>query len=262
MGRRRGAGGRAGRPAAAAARRGRHRRAVLRPARAIASRRIAPRSLPGRAPRPRARHVRRHARRVPPRRRRRTLDDLRAALAAFDGCALRDTATNLVFAAGDPTCGLMLVGEAPGRGGPQRQSVRRPVGSVARPHAGQHRPGPAAPSAGAADSLASARRPAAEPGRDADCLPFLHRLIALVAPRRIVLLGPLPARALLGATPMRRRASPVWQDVNIPGHANADPCTGDAEPGNFVTCCQTQRRNAWADLRLLRRSLDTDLTQK
>ncbi len=44
----------------------------------------------------------------------RSLDDLRAALAAFDGCALSDTATNLVFAAGNPDASLMLIGEPPG----------------------------------------------------------------------------------------------------------------------------------------------------
>jgi len=44
----------------------------------------------------------------------RTLDDLRAAMAAFEGCALKTTATNLVFADGNPKARLMLIGEAPG----------------------------------------------------------------------------------------------------------------------------------------------------
>src|SRR6185436_4801488 len=44
----------------------------------------------------------------------RTLDELKAALAAFEGCALKTTATNLVFADGNPKARLMLVGEAPG----------------------------------------------------------------------------------------------------------------------------------------------------
>ena len=43
-----------------------------------------------------------------------TLAALRAALAAFEGCALKQTATNLVFADGNPDSGLMLIGEAPG----------------------------------------------------------------------------------------------------------------------------------------------------
>ena len=44
-----------------------------------------------------------------------TLDELRAILDRFDGCALKATASQLVFADGNPGARLMLVGEAPGR---------------------------------------------------------------------------------------------------------------------------------------------------
>ena len=43
-----------------------------------------------------------------------TLEDLRAAIADFDGCALRDTASNLIFAEGDPSPALLLIGDPPG----------------------------------------------------------------------------------------------------------------------------------------------------
>src|SRR5436190_797378 len=43
------------------------------------------------------------------------LDELRAILDRFEGCALRATATQLVFADGNPNAHLMFVGEAPGR---------------------------------------------------------------------------------------------------------------------------------------------------
>ena len=43
-----------------------------------------------------------------------TLDELQALLATFEGCALRATATQLVFADGDPQSHVMFVGEAPG----------------------------------------------------------------------------------------------------------------------------------------------------
>ncbi len=43
-----------------------------------------------------------------------TLDELRALLEAFEGCALRATATQLVFADGNPQSRVMFVGEAPG----------------------------------------------------------------------------------------------------------------------------------------------------
>lgn len=43
-----------------------------------------------------------------------TLDELRAAIAGFDGCPLKGTATNMVFGAGNPAARLMIIGEAPG----------------------------------------------------------------------------------------------------------------------------------------------------
>ena len=44
-----------------------------------------------------------------------SLDDLRALLEGFEGCGLRKTAKQLVFAAGNPQARVMFVGEAPGR---------------------------------------------------------------------------------------------------------------------------------------------------
>ena len=44
-----------------------------------------------------------------------SLDELRAILEGFDGCALKATATRLVFADGNPQARVMFVGEAPGR---------------------------------------------------------------------------------------------------------------------------------------------------
>ena len=43
-----------------------------------------------------------------------TLEDLKSALQAFDGCALKKTASNLVFADGNPAADIMIIGEAPG----------------------------------------------------------------------------------------------------------------------------------------------------
>src|SRR5215831_8795835 len=44
-----------------------------------------------------------------------SLEELRGILEKFDGCALKATATQLVFADGNPQARLMFVGEAPGR---------------------------------------------------------------------------------------------------------------------------------------------------
>jgi DNA polymerase len=44
-----------------------------------------------------------------------SLEELRSLLEQFDGCALKATASRLVFADGNPQARLMFVGEAPGR---------------------------------------------------------------------------------------------------------------------------------------------------
>ena len=187
----------------------------------------------------------------------RNLEELRAALAAFDGCALRDTAANLVFAAGDPDAGLLLIGEQPGeaedrRGtpfaGPDGLLLDRMLAS-----AGLSR------DALLLTPLIPWRPPGGRPpnpGEVAVCLPFLHRLIALAAPGRIVLAGTLAARTLLG--PTRRRPGPAWTDIAVPGVATPIPALVMPSPAQ-VARTPAARREAWAALRLLRRTLGTPL---
>lgn len=190
-----------------------------------------------------------------------TLEELRAAIATFDGSALGGTATSTVFVEGDPACGLLLVGEAPnadadrtgspfaGPVGAYLEQMLRSVGLgrdaiCLAPLLPWRPPGDRPPS----------------PAEIATCLPFLYRIIQIMMPRRIVTLGPLPTRALLGATPIRRRTSPGWQSAAIPGCAVAIPTLTMPSPAILLRV-PGQRRAAWADLRWLRHSLDTDLTQ-
>jgi uracil-DNA glycosylase len=83
-------------------------------------------------------------------------------------------------------------------------------------------------------------------------MPFLHRLIVLARPRLAILLGPLPARILLG--PERRgRGQLIRADV-----AGADeplPCLAIAAPDQLRRGSD-RRAAAWADLRRLRRLLN------
>ena len=43
-----------------------------------------------------------------------TLAELEAFVRAFEGCALKKTASKTVFADGNPASGLLVIGEAPG----------------------------------------------------------------------------------------------------------------------------------------------------
>ena len=187
-----------------------------------------------------------------------TLDALYTAIANFDGCALRDTATQPVLPAGDPTAGLLVIGEPP-----SAEDDR-----VGRPFAG--------PAGGTLDRMLASialdrsmlllaplipwRPPGNRPPTAAEvaiCLPFLHRLIQLSAPRRVVLLGTLAARTLLATT---RRRVPAWAELVLPGTAGGFPVLGMPAPA-AVAQGPGERRTAWVALRLLRRALDADHAQ-
>lgn len=189
-----------------------------------------------------------------------TLDALRDCVAGFDGCALRDTASNLVFAVGDPFSTTLIIGEPPGRdedrsghpfAGADGALLEQMLGSI-----GLNR------TQLMLTPLLPWRPPGGRPPSAAEvaiCLPFLYRLIALLAPRRLVLFGGTAARALLPSTLTRRRLNPAWLDCHIPGLPQPLPSL------NLPSLAEMQktlplRRVAWAGLRLLRRAIDAGMT--
>jgi len=188
-----------------------------------------------------------------------TLAALRDAIAAFGGCALRDTATNLVFADGNPSAGLLFVGEAPtaaedrsGRAfdGPAGAYLERMLASI-----GLGR------ETALFTPLIPWRPPGGRPPTAAElaaCLPFLQRLIVLTAPHRLVLLGSLAQRAILGTVPRKRGRG--WIAAVVPGRPNPLPALALPNP-ELLLAKPAGRREAWAGLRLLRRSIDDDLAK-
>ncbi len=189
-----------------------------------------------------------------------TLDELRAALAAFDGCPLAATATNLVFSDGNPDSGLMLIGEGPGAEedragrpfvGLSGQFLDRMLASI-----GLDR------TALLITNLIPWRPPGNRNPTDAEvltCLPFLLRHIALVRPRRLVLLGALATKAVLGETTGIRRLRGKWTQATIPGLDQRIPALPMLHPA-YLLRTPSAKREAWADMLLLRRTIDHDLT--
>ena len=92
------------------------------------------------------------------------------------------------------------------------------------------------------------------------CLPFLLRHIALVRPRRLVLLGALATRAVLGGSAGIRRVRGKWTEATIPGLADPVPTLPMLHPA-YLLRTPGAKRDAWADLLLLRRTLDADLAK-
>lgn len=185
-----------------------------------------------------------------------TREELRAALAAFDGCALAATATNLVFADGNPDSGLMLVGEGPGAEedragrpfvGPSGQLLDRMLASIGldRSHY-------------LITNLIPWRPPGNRNPTDAEvalCLPFLLRHIALARPRRLVLLGSLATRAVLGGSTGITRLRGKWMPAAIPDLPAPVPALPMLHPA-YLLRNPAAKRESWADLRALRHALD------
>jgi uracil-DNA glycosylase family 4 len=182
-----------------------------------------------------------------------TLEELKGAIAGFQGCPLRDMATNMVFAAGDPDAGLLLIGGPPGAdedrsglpfSGREGDLLDQMLASVGLNRASMllaplipwRPPGGRVPN----------------PGELQLYRPFLLRLIALAAPSRLVLFGSLTANTIFGAP--RRSRTVAWIDAPIESRMTpvlALPAIAD------LLKTPTRRKDAWTGLRLLRRALDS-----
>src|SRR5262249_1429300 len=127
-----------------------------------------------------------------------SLEELRTILDRFEGCALRATATQLVFANGNPRARLMFVGEAPGRDediadlpfvGRSAKLVERMLAEIGLDRKDVY-----------IANIVAWRPPGNRtptPQETAICLPFTRRQIELVDPDILVCLGNPSTQTLL-----------------------------------------------------------------
>ena len=184
-----------------------------------------------------------------------TLAELHQALDGFDACPLRATASTTVAPSGNPAAGLVLVGEAPGPdddrsgqafSGPPGQALDRVLAS-----AGLGR------EALLLTLLVPWRPPGGRPANEAEiaqCLPFLHQLLALTRPRHLVLMGAGPLRALLPEAGGLRQVRGRWIETVIPGIPAPVPTLPVLAPDQWLKN-PAGRQAIWADLLLLRDAL-------
>lgn len=184
-----------------------------------------------------------------------TLDALRAALDGFDGCALRATASALVFGDGACAAGLALVGEAPdadsdrsGRAfaGPGGRMLDHMLASIGL-----------GPDDTRRLTLVPWRPPGGRAPTEAEiaaCLPFVQRHLALLRPRAVILMGNLACKALGGIEGGARRARGRWHQVSLPG-IEAIPAIALPRPEQVENEI-TLREPAWNELIRLRKFLD------
>ena len=185
----------------------------------------------------------------------RSLQELRAAMETFEGCALKSTATQLVFADGSETAKVMFVGEAPGADEDR----------IGRPFVG--RAGQLLDKMLAAIGLDRSQayivnvvpwRPPGNrtptPQETAICLPFVQRQIDLVGPKLLVCLGASAAQTMLGVKEGILRLRGRWFEYAAPSGARV-PTLATLHPA-YLLRAPLQKRLAWADLLKLKDALD------
>jgi DNA polymerase len=185
-----------------------------------------------------------------------SLAELQAAMEAFEGCALKRTATNTVFADGVAAGRIMLIGEAPGR---DEDRVGKPF--VGR--AGQLLDKMLA-SIGL-DRKANAyitnvinwrppdnRDPS--PEEAAACLPFLRRHIELADPGLIILLGAVAARHVVGISDGIMKLRGRWLEYRVGDRMV--PLMPTLHPA-YLLRQPAHKKLAWRDLQAVKDKMRT-----
>jgi DNA polymerase len=181
-----------------------------------------------------------------------TLDELREILAGFEGCALKASATQLVFADGNPNAKLMLVGEAPGRDedlegrpfvGRSGQLLDRMLAAIGLDRTSVYianvvpwrPPGNRTPS----------------PQETQVCLPFIQRQIELCDPDVLVCLGGPSAETLLGEKGITKIRGRWFSYRTGTREIRAMPTFHPA----FLLRSPMQKRFAWRDFLAVKKAL-------
>ncbi len=183
-----------------------------------------------------------------------SLDELREALAAYDGCALKFTAKNLVFSDGNPEARIMLVGEAPGRDediqglpfvGVSGQLLDRMLASIGLDRTKVYianvlpwrPPGNRTPT----------------PAEQAVCMPFIERQIELVDPDILVFLGGVSAKQMLNTPEGIMKLRGRWTSYRI-GSRDV-PALPVFHPA-YLLRQPAQKRFAWRDFLSLKHKIE------
>jgi DNA polymerase len=182
-----------------------------------------------------------------------SLEELRAILERFEGCGLRKTAKQLVFADGNPQARIMFIGEAPGAEedraglpfvGRSGKLLDRMMAAIGLDRTSAYianiipwrPPGNRTPT----------------PQESQICLPFILRQIELADPDVLVCLGGPSSQTILGFSDGIRRTRGRWLSFNtgkreIRAIATFHPA--------YLLRAPLEKRLAWRDFLAIKRAL-------
>ena len=185
-----------------------------------------------------------------------TLEALATAVAGFEGCPLSGLgATRSVFARGNPTAPVLIIGAGPGtaedaQGAPFVGQANRLLDRMLE-------------AAGLTDRVfitntvywkpPGNRSPT--PQEQAVCAPFVDRVCDLMRPRIVLLVGAAAARSVLGTDEGIMRLRGQWKDWHLPEGGFSVPVMPTLHPA-FLLRQPQAKRQVWADLLALTARLD------
>ena len=188
-----------------------------------------------------------------------TLEELREAIAAFDGIAIKKTATNLVFCDGNPKASVMLIGEAPGadedRQGKPFVGVSGQLLDKILKCIDLERKEENPSRAVYISNILNWRPPGNRTPNPAEIevsLPFIERHIQLIQPKLIILCGGVPAKSLLGSGDSISRLRQRWHDYlpqtpELREGVNPVPAIATYHPA-YLLRTPAQKKAVWADM--------------
>jgi len=185
-----------------------------------------------------------------------TLDALAQAIAAFEGCPLSSMgARQAVFARGNPSGDILVIGEGPGaeedeRGQPFVGKAGRLLDRILAAANLQDRvfitntvfwrpPGNRTPT----------------PQEQALCAPFVERAFALLKPRAVLLVGAAAAKSVLQADEGIMKLRGQWRDWRLAEGGISAPVMPTLHPA-FLLRQPQAKAHVWADILSLAARLD------
>lgn len=184
-----------------------------------------------------------------------TLEELHDVLAAFDGCALKKTAKNLVFSDGNPAARVMMLGEAPGAEedrqglpfvGASGKLLDRMLASIGLDREQAY-----------ISNIVFWRPPGNRnptSGEIAICMPFVERHVELADPEILVFMGGPAAKTMLGRSEGITRLRGRWFEYATPRMSHPVPAIATFHPA-YLLRSPSQKREVWRDLLQIRKKL-------
>ena len=186
-----------------------------------------------------------------------TLEELSKAITDFDGIASKKTATNMVFADGNPKAEIMLIGDAPAADEDR----------AGKPFVGAHgalldkilgcidlaRDNEDTAKAVYITNVLNWRPPGNRSPTAAEIevsLPFIEKHIQLIQPKILVICGSFAAKALLGRSESISRLRKSWHDYvpQTKGMKAAPISAIVTYPPSSLITTPLQKKSVWADM--------------